>query len=327
MNIKDTRLLVVGAGTNGSICAARLQESGMNVTVLARGERYAQIKERGIIIENPLTSKRTVSMVPIIPSLEENDVYDYILVIIRKSQLGGILPALAKNKSPNIVFMGNNFQGPKEICAVIDEKRVLMGFVFGSGKLENGVVYGISSTNGILRRVFKKNTPFGEIDGSITPRLQRLIEVLRTGGLPVEISSNIKDFLSVHAALVVCISMPIIQEGGGGLSQAELVNFMNTNRYFEVGMEAFKEFIRLFRSVGRRVLPSSMNMILTLPTPWIKSGFKKILNSKVGEVITYDYMGSIDEVKFLSKEIAAYLDSVHAHASNLCSLVGASLSM
>ncbi len=79
----------------------------------------------------------------------------------------------------------------------------------------------------------------------------------------------------------------------------------------------------LFKSVGRKVLPSSMNMALALPTSWIKSGFKKILNSKLGEVITYDYAGSADEVKQLSKEIAAYLDSIHARAPRLGSLVGA----
>ena len=52
--VKDTaRILVIGAGVNGSVCAAGLQQAGANVTVLARGQRYAELVEQGIVIENP----------------------------------------------------------------------------------------------------------------------------------------------------------------------------------------------------------------------------------------------------------------------------------
>ena len=141
--------------------------------------RYEQVKTDGIIIENPLTKVRTISKVPVIDILEPDDVYEYILVVIRKSDITDLLPVLAKNKSPNIVFMSNNLSGPDEITGIIDKKRVLMGFVFGSGKLENGIVYAISELGGILRMIFKKNTPFGELDGSSTPRLERLIRIFR----------------------------------------------------------------------------------------------------------------------------------------------------
>jgi len=45
---------VIGAGVNGSICAAGLSNAGINVTVLARGKRYEELRDEGIIFENLL---------------------------------------------------------------------------------------------------------------------------------------------------------------------------------------------------------------------------------------------------------------------------------
>lgn len=111
MKTDNARILVIGAGTNGSICAAGLFNNGIDVTVLARGKRYDELKKQGIIIEQPFTKNQTIAKVPVINSLEPDDSYDYILVVIRKSQVLDLLPALAKNSSPNIVFMSNNLSG------------------------------------------------------------------------------------------------------------------------------------------------------------------------------------------------------------------------
>jgi ketopantoate reductase len=40
----NARILVIGAGVNGSVCAERLFERGVDVTVLARGKRLAEIE-------------------------------------------------------------------------------------------------------------------------------------------------------------------------------------------------------------------------------------------------------------------------------------------
>ncbi len=40
MNMDNARLLVIGSGVNGSVCAAGLHNAGIKVTVLARDKRY-----------------------------------------------------------------------------------------------------------------------------------------------------------------------------------------------------------------------------------------------------------------------------------------------
>ncbi len=68
----------------------------------------------GIIIEDPLRSRRTVTRVAVIDRLDSSDQYDFVLVIVRKNHVAPLLPLLAANSSPNIVFMGNNLSGPEE---------------------------------------------------------------------------------------------------------------------------------------------------------------------------------------------------------------------
>jgi 2-dehydropantoate 2-reductase len=171
--LDKAKVLVIGAGVNGSACAAGLFEAGVDVTVLARGERYAQVRDEGIVIENPFGNKRSITKVPVIDRLDPNDLYDYVLVVVRKNQVAELLPVLAQNRSPNIVFMCNNLIGPAESISALGKDRVMLGFVFAGGKREGQIIRAFVIKSALLA------TPFGEVDGKITPRLIRLAGIFR----------------------------------------------------------------------------------------------------------------------------------------------------
>ena len=65
MKRENARILVVGAGVNGSICAVSLHRAGIDVKVLARGKRCEEIRNEGIIIEDVLKKTRGVRQVPV----------------------------------------------------------------------------------------------------------------------------------------------------------------------------------------------------------------------------------------------------------------------
>ena len=48
-------ILVYGAGVLGSLYAARLQEAGQHVSLLARGQRLQDIREHSIVLTDVLT--------------------------------------------------------------------------------------------------------------------------------------------------------------------------------------------------------------------------------------------------------------------------------
>jgi 2-dehydropantoate 2-reductase len=143
MKYGNPRILVIGAGVNGSVCAARLHAAGVDVTVLARPERRAVLERDGIVIENPFNQRRTAAKVKLIGELLPEDRYDYILVVVRRNQVAALLPTLAANCSPNVVFMYNNLLGPAEIIQAIGRERVVLGFVFAAGKRDGEIIRAI----------------------------------------------------------------------------------------------------------------------------------------------------------------------------------------
>jgi len=70
------KILVYGAGIIGSIFAGKLAKNGYNITVLARGNRYREIMENGIILNNSLNNKLDKINVKAIDTLNETDIYD-----------------------------------------------------------------------------------------------------------------------------------------------------------------------------------------------------------------------------------------------------------
>ena len=106
------KVLFFGAGVLGSLYAARLKQSGQDVTLLARNTRLKDIKDNGIVLEHALSGKWEVVEVPVVEHLQENDAYDLIVVLVRKNQVASVLPILASHKAtPNILFMVNNPSG------------------------------------------------------------------------------------------------------------------------------------------------------------------------------------------------------------------------
>ena len=155
MKTDNAKILVIGAGVNGSAIATYLHNAGLDVEVLARGKRFEEILAEGIIIENPLNHKRSIARVPVINRLDPEDMYDFVLVVVRKNQVAELLPVLAQNKSPNIVFMGNNLSGPAEFAEIIEKQRIMLGSVVAGGKRDGDIIRAIVLSTSLPSRLEK----------------------------------------------------------------------------------------------------------------------------------------------------------------------------
>ena len=67
-----TKILVYGAGPLGSLFAARLQQGGNDVSILARGQRLAELCEHGIVLMDVQTGKQTITGVHVVERLAPN---------------------------------------------------------------------------------------------------------------------------------------------------------------------------------------------------------------------------------------------------------------
>jgi 2-dehydropantoate 2-reductase len=264
-------MLVIGAGVNGSICAVGLSAAGFDVTVLARGKRYEEIRDGGIVIEDPFKNTRSQTKVPVINRLDPEDSYDYILVVIRKNQVSDLLPVLALNRSPNVVFMVNNPSGPDEFTRVLGKERVMLGFVFAGGKRDGSVIRAIRGVGWIA-------TPFGEIDGRITPRLTRLVRILCQAGLQSKTSTDISDYLATHAALVAPLAHLLIKHGCDTHALARSTGDLR------LLVDALRETLDVLRATGFKVIPSSTNLVRIIPSFVLVAALRRLLSTKFAEV-------------------------------------------
>lgn len=314
MAADSSKILVIGAGVNGSICAVGLYNAGFNVKVLARGKRFEEIESKGIIIEDEFRHTRSVTHLPVVSILRPKDYYDYILVAVRKNQVYDLLPVLSKNISPNIVFMINNPSGPEEYTKTLDKKRVMLGFGFGGGRREGDVIRAIIPKS----RWFA--APFGEIDGSITPRLERLVSILRQAGFHVEVSRNMPDWQSTHAALVPCFAVPVMKYN------LDVKALAKSTTDIGLMVDAMRETLDVLDALGIRVTPRSTYFIRYLPRFMLVWILRRMLPSKFMEVGGVWHVSQApDEMEELAKELGALVEKSGLPVPELKKLLSESL--
>jgi ketopantoate reductase len=194
------KILVYGAGPLGSLFAARLQEGGNDVSILARGQRLADLREYGIVLLDVTTKQQTVTHVNVVERLMPDDAYDLVLVIMRKNNALDILPILAANRhTPNVLFLMNNGAGPGELVDALGRERVLIGFPNSAGYREGYVVHCLTGTEDD-----KAFVPFGEVDGRITARTREVAHALESApGFGAEIRTDMDTWLKYHVALLM----------------------------------------------------------------------------------------------------------------------------
>jgi 2-dehydropantoate 2-reductase len=288
--MENTKLLVIGTGVNGSAVITKLVSVGLDAKVLARGKRYDEIKEEGIIIEDPFSHKRSVTKVPVINCLEPKDIYDFILVIVRKNQIADLLPVLAQNKSPNIVFMGNNLSGPNEFTKVIDKKRIMLGMVVARGKRDGDIIRAMVST--------PMPSPFGEMDGTITPRLKRLVKILRSAGIKATASTNMIDIQMTHAIGVALIGKLTMKYN------CDLARLARSTEDLKLFVDSGCEAHQVLRALGHKIVPFAENASQFIPSILQVAGWRALLNSKLGEVgLAYHVSQAPDEMIQLRNEL------------------------
>jgi 2-dehydropantoate 2-reductase len=295
MDAGKPRILIIGAGVNGSACAAGLHKGGIDVTVLARRARCQELCDEGIVIEDPFNSRRSATKVPVINRPGPEDVYDCILVVVRKNQVADLLPALARNQSPNIVFMGNNLSGPGEMIEALGKDRVMMGAVYAAGKRDGSIVRAM-----IVRSIA---APFGEVDGVITPRLRRLLAIFRQADFKAEASTDIVDAQTTHAVDVALIGPLTLRHS------CDVRALARSGDDLRLFIEARREAHRVLHAVGHRVVPRLEVLLAAVPSFLQVAGLRALLRSRLGEVgLAWHCSQAPDEVRQLAMELRALVD-------------------
>jgi ketopantoate reductase len=293
-----TKILVYGAGPLGSLFAARLQQGGNEVSILARGLRLAELREHGIVVVDVLTEEQTITLVNVVERLDRDDAYDLVLVIMRKNHALQILPVLAANRhTPNVLFLMNNAAGPHTLVEALGEERVLIGFPGSAGYRQGYAVHCLTGTEDD-----KAGVPFGEVDGRLTDRTRQVSRILESApGFRAEMRTDMDTWLKYHVALLFPSLAPALHAAG-----VDNYRLARTRDLVVLALRAMREAFRVLRSLGLPVTPAKFRVIEWLPEPILVLLAQRLLANPLMETALVKHAEAArDEVQHLIGEFLA----------------------
>ena len=292
------KILVYGAGPLGSLFAARLQDGGNNVSILARGQRLADLREHGIVLHDVNTDQQTVTRVNVVETPGAEDAYDLVLVIMRKNHALDILPILAVNQhTPNVLFLTNNAAGPGELVDALGAERVLIGFPRSAGYFKGHVVRCLAG-----REEDEATIPFGEVDGAITERTKRVACILQTAiGYRAEIRTDMDDWLKTHVALLMPSVCPALYAAG-----TDNYRLARTRDGLVLTIRAIREGFQMLRELGVTITPANMKIVEWIPEPILVFLLRRLITMDAMKVALVGHANAArDEMQHLTDEFLA----------------------
>jgi 2-dehydropantoate 2-reductase len=299
------KILVYGARPLGSLFAAKLRQSGHNVSILARGQRLEDLRQYGIVLENAYTGEQSTTHVTIVDALDPEDYYDLILVIMRKNHAIQVLPTLTKNKiTPTLMFMMNNAAGPGELVDALGKDRVMMGFPLPGGERKGHIMRVIPDNKWMPWRL-----PIGEVDGSITPRTLAVADALGSmSGYRIEVRRDMDAWLKYHVALLMPGFVPMLLA-----CENDIERMSRTRDALVLAVRATKEAFRALHHAGIPYSPRGFWLYPWIPEPvlvWIWSKVARLPILKVSGEGHAD--AARDEMEYLTQEFRSVVTAAGA---------------
>jgi len=293
------RILIIGAGVTGSLFASSLAGSrdklervfkeSIDIRVLARGETFQRLSENGLKIQHVVQEITTIDSIPVVKTLESGDIYDFVLVFLRKTQVSDLMEDLKSNRSGYFVFAGNNGRAFENICPPLKKQRVSLAFASVGGKREGDTVFSVHGKKPLITVGANKTT---------IKKIRLLKRIMRIAGCSLKISWSMESWLNHHLALVLPLALALYRDGGDNISLSQNNGLMKNT------VKAIKEGSSALRRLGHPVRPGKLRLSLLMPDFIIKRKLTVLLGSPMGKLLIYDHcMAAPEEMKELANEL------------------------
>ena len=178
------RLLVVGAGSTGGYFGGRLAQAGRDVTFLVRPRRASQLRESGLQIVSP---HGNVTVRPKLVTANEIEApYDAVLLGVKAYSLDAAIDDFAAAVGPETTIIPT-LNGMRHI-EILEER-------FGKEPVAGGVckvAATIDPDGRIVQLAQFQELAYGERDGSVSQRMERLHAFMQGAGFDARLSHSIE---------------------------------------------------------------------------------------------------------------------------------------
>jgi len=298
------KVLIIGAGVTGCFTAAHLMHKGVDVSVLARGDKALRLERDGLRMRDGMTSETRTVRLNIVraPLLKA---FDVAMVCVQAPHRPPLAPLLRELPGrPTVWYLGNTTQGYDAATDQLGRDRVLGGFPGVGGTWEGEVlVYADREKPG--------DKPFdrliiGEAHPDAAAAADAVQKHLERVGMNIERYVPIMAWHWSHIALVLPLA-------GAMYHHEQDVDAMVADRaLLKHTMRATAQGFAAIRRGGYPILPRGLNIMRWIPAALGAGKIATLLQSEFGRIA-------------LTAHAAAARDEMHGFATDLLTLAGASV--
>jgi 2-dehydropantoate 2-reductase len=299
------KVLVCGAGIQGSYLSSTLHKAGIDVTLLARGKRLEELNEKGVRLSY-YPSEEVVSIpVPTTTSDELDTHYDVYIVIMQKHQSMGFSSTISEFVSDStVVYLGNNGTGTTDYEKYVPSENIVLGFLGIGGYRKEDYMRIIA--------VDPVKVWLGITNDNAHSRLQDVVSLLQLGGLKPELPSSIDAWLKCHLALILPLA--------GAIYGADADNYRlaRTPGLLRLAHRGLKESFQVIKKLGYPILPRYIRLIIKLPEWFAVRIYRKRFATEGAEIALAGHARSAQsEMKYIFEEFQDLMKDANIPTPNL----------
>jgi 2-dehydropantoate 2-reductase len=178
------RIAVIGAGGIGGPYGASLAKAGADVTFVARGAHLAAIRENGLRIEGDRGDTH-IRSAQATDDIAEIGTVDFALCCVKLWDLEVAAEQIRAIIGPRtaVIPLQNGIDAAERLTSILGSEAVMGGMAFVTGAI---VAPGVICQTGTYQRM-----TFGELDGRVSERGQRLRDLCPAAGFEGVLSPDI----------------------------------------------------------------------------------------------------------------------------------------
>jgi 2-dehydropantoate 2-reductase len=202
------RIAIIGSGGVGGYFGGRLAAAGEDVTFLARGAHLDALQSRGLRIHSPLgdIAAPGVQATGDPSSIGPVDVVFLTVKLYDTESAIALLPPLIGSETAVIPFQ-NGVESVESLTRAVGAEHTAGGTAY---------VAAVIQEPGVIRHTAGDRLIFGELDGTRSPRLTRLLEACGRAGINGRLSEAIERdiwrkfvWLSMFSGVTAVTRLPV----------------------------------------------------------------------------------------------------------------------
>jgi 2-dehydropantoate 2-reductase len=284
------KILVCGAGIQGSYLSSTLYSHGLDVALLARGSRLEDIEQNGVRLAYHPSDEIVSISVPTISPDELTSSYDAYIVTMQKHQAIEFSSTLSDVVSDStVVYLGNNGKSTVDYEKYVPAQNIILGFLgMGGYRRENHMqILAVDSVKVWL----------GTTSNEAFSRLENVVSLVQEAGLKPELPSDIDAWLKCHLAFVLPIAGAIYG------ANADNYRLARTAGLLRLAHRGLKEAFQVIKKLGYPIMPRKMRLITRLPEWLAIRVYSKRFATEEAEIALAGHARSAQsEMKYIFEE-------------------------